>query len=75
MGRLNVGILFSHMNSSSMAEALHPKSRRARTGTIEASLRRISAFISREFGDRFLIMNLGFFWSSHKERLTSSRES
>jgi len=75
MGRLNVGILFSRTNSSSIAEVLHPESRRARTGTIEASPRRILALISREFGDRFLVTNLGFFCSSRNERLTSSRES
>ena len=75
MGRLNVGSFFSHMNSSSIAEALHPELRRARTGTIEVLLRRISALISREFGDHFLVINLGFFWSSRRERLTSSTES
>jgi len=55
-----MGILFSHTNSLSIAEALHPESRRARTGTIEASPRRISALISRELGDHFLVTNLGF---------------
>jgi len=61
IGRLNVGILFSHMNSSSIMEALHPESRRVRMGTIEVSLRRISALISKEFGDHFLVTNLSFF--------------
>jgi len=54
---------------------LHLESRRARTGIVEALPRRISAFILREFGDRFLVTNLGFFWSSHRERKTSLRGS
>jgi len=70
-----VGILFSRTNSALMAEALHPELRRARMGIIEALPRRNSALISREFGDHFLVMNLGFFCNSRKERLTLSRES